>query len=308
MTDRATFSLPAPAKLNLGLEILGKRPDGFHELATIFVAVSLFDTLDFTSSAEIVVDCTVPELMGHANLVHDAVHCAQHISRTTAGAQVTLQKRIPLAAGLGGASSDAATTLIGCERLWGTRFGSVQLHESAARLGSDVPFFLEGGCAFGQGIGEQLEPLTLSNDTWFVLVAPQVVIQDKTTTLFRELRPSDFSAGELVFRQVQTLKTTGVLDASLLVNAFTRPLYERVPSLQEIVVSMTAAGASSVAISGAGPSHYTVERDRDRALWIAENLRASLGRGALVEVVQPVPPRGAEGGHLTGPPDSSTQK
>ena len=308
MTDRASFSLPAPAKLNLGLEILGKRSDGFHELATIFVAISLFDTLDFTCSSEMVVDSTVPELMGPENLVHDAIRCAQHIARTTTGAQVTLEKRIPLAAGLGGASSDAATTLIGCERLWGMRFGSGQLHETAARLGSDVPFFLEGGCAFGQGRGEQLEPLTLSNDTWFVLVAPKVVIQDKTTTLFRELRPSDFSAGERIVRQAQRLKSTGVLDASLLVNAFTRPLYERVPSLQEIVVSMTAAGASSVAISGAGPSHYTVERDRERAFWIAENLRASLGRGALVMVVQPVPPRGAEGGRLTGPPDSSTLK
>lgn len=291
MSCQPVFSLKSPAKLNLGLEVLGKRSDGFHELATIFLAVDLCDTLAFTAAHELVVECLSPDLNGRPNLVLDALRSAQKLANTSQGARITLQKRIPLAAGLGGASSDAATTLIGCQRQWDTKFTTRQLHEAAARLGSDVPFLLTGGCALGRGRGERLEPLPLPSECWFVLVSTRVSIQNKTQTLFRDLLPADFTEGVSILRQEQTLKSTGEINPTHLVNAFARPLYERIPSLKAVSAAMKAAGASNIALSGAGPTHYSVERDPERALSVANRLRDVLSTNAQIEVVKPFPSR-----------------
>lgn len=291
MSAQATFALPAPAKLNLGLEILGKRGDGYHELSTIFVAVSLFDTLEFAPSTATIVHSSNPELERKPNLVQKALLTARRLAPSKVGARITLHKRIPLAAGLGGASSDAATTFMGCQRLWNTDFGFEQLLKAAAELGSDVPFFLRGGCAFGQGRGELLKPLTITTETWFVLVSPNIVIQDKTATLFRDLTAADYSRGDRISQQVRSLERSGTLDTSLLVNAFTRPLFERLPALETIVDAMKDAGAAHIALTGAGPTHYSVEIDPERASRVADHLRGVLGNRARVEVVQAIPPR-----------------
>lgn len=288
---KPSFSLQAPAKLNLGLEILGKRADGYHDLATIFVAVSLFDTLTFAPSPTLHVECSDPDLSGGENLVQGALVSAQGLAQSTKGAQITVHKRIPLAAGLGGASSDAATALIGCQRFWNTRFIEEQLRTIGLALGSDVPFFLRGGCALGHGRGERLRTLRLPAQTWFVLVAPDILIGNKTASMFRELRPSDFSEGVRIAQQAESLETTGMLDTSLLTNAFARPVYERVPALEEIAATMRAAGASHVAVTGAGPTHYSVERDLEHARFVAASLQSSLGSKARILLVRAVAPR-----------------
>lgn len=165
----------APAKVNLFLEVLGKRADGYHEIATFMVAVSLWDTLCFqeVTDGEIVVQCDRAELStGPDNLICRAAERLRQRTGCHLGAGIRLRKRIPLAAGLAGGSSDAAAALAGLNQLWRLQLSKVELKEVAAAIGSDVPFFFETPAAWGTGRGEVVEPVTLPKAMWFVLACP----------------------------------------------------------------------------------------------------------------------------------------
>ncbi len=154
------LTVAAPAKLNLGLEVLGRRADGYHDLATIFLTVSLFDELSVGSApgTQLALDCSSSDLSPQENLVWRAAEAMQQLAPDR-GALLMLEKRIPVAAGLGGASSDAAATLLALQNLWQAPLMLAQLAQLAPLLGSDVPFLLQGGCALGGGRGEVLEAL-----------------------------------------------------------------------------------------------------------------------------------------------------
>ena len=293
MNDPATFRIEivAPAKLNLGLEVLGRRDDGFHEIATIFAAIDLCDYLTLTPSDNLDLICDDDALTGDANLAFRALQILRDETHHRGGARVALAKRIPAAAGLGGASSDAAAALLGGRGLWRSGLSDARLHELAAVLGSDVPFFLRGGCAIGRGRGECLESLPLPEEIWFVIVVPDVVIPRKTARLYAFLTEEDFSDGSHVAAQVSSLKAGRPLNLELLGNAFSRPLYALVPGLASLPDVMRDAGAAVVAISGAGPAHYAVVNDGARAELIAARVRERLGDRAQVFVARPAPPR-----------------
>lgn len=171
---RLLLGLPAPAKLNLFLRVLGRRADGFHELQTGFVAIDLADTLDFE-----LLDDTRIERRGDLTgpVEHDlavrAARLLQQESKCGLGVRVDLQKRIPTGGGLGGGSSDAATTLVALNRLWRLNWTRERLGALALRLGADVPFFLQPGPSLGQGIGERLSPFAVPL-RWYALIHPQV--------------------------------------------------------------------------------------------------------------------------------------
>ena len=171
-----TFTLTAPAKLNLTLEILGRRKDGYHNIASVMQTVGLQDTLHFAPRAgdEIVVECDTPDLAENParNLVWRAARLVQQARSVAAGATIRLDKAIPLAAGLGGGSSDAAATLRGLSRLWDLALSEAELQNLASLLGSDVAFFLRGGTALAEGRGEGITPLRPLTTGWFVLVTP----------------------------------------------------------------------------------------------------------------------------------------
>jgi 4-diphosphocytidyl-2-C-methyl-D-erythritol kinase len=279
----------APAKLNLGLEVIGRRDDGFHEIATIFVAIDLYDRLTLTPSDDLELTCDDDALAGSANLAYRALHVLREEINHPDGARIELSKRIPAAAGLGGGSSDAAAALIGGRDLWGSDVSDDRLHEIAARLGSDVPFFLRGGCAVGRGRGELLEPLPLPEGLWFVVVVPDVMIPRKTATLFSLLNDGDFSDGSRIADQTGRLASGLPLDEALLGNAFARTLYELAPELADLPEVMIGAGASTVVISGAGPAHYAVVSDDVEAEEIAARVRERLDTLAQVFVVSPAP-------------------
>ena len=156
------LTVPAPAKLNLGLEVLGRRADGYHDLATIFLTVSLFDELSVASTPppRIGLECSGSDVPPQENLVWRAAEAMQE-RIPDRGALLKLEKRIPVAAGLGGASSDAAATLLALRQLWQADVPEAVLATMALRLGSDVPFLLRGGCAVGRGRGEVLEELPI---------------------------------------------------------------------------------------------------------------------------------------------------
>ena len=283
-----TISLQTPAKLNLGLEIRGRRADGFHEIATILQAITIFDRVTLTDAAGISVTCDEPGLATSDNLAVRAVERLRARIYEPRGARIQLEKAIPVAAGLGGASSDAAAALLAARALWRTQTSDALLLEIGAAIGSDVPFFLRGGTALATGRGEKLAPLPAPSGHWFVIVAPHLVIRRKTATLYRALGPADFSDGAAVQAQAGRLRRQQPIDRSLLVNPFTRPLTEIAPELVAIASLMHELGAPDVALSGAGPSHYTVLTDSEQAMTLANRLKDALSGKASVILAEPV--------------------
>jgi 4-diphosphocytidyl-2-C-methyl-D-erythritol kinase len=285
--------IDAPAKLNLGLEVIGRRDDGFHEIATIFLAIDLYDRLTLSRSHELELSCNDAALVGEDNLASRALRLLHAETSPRGGARIHLCKRIPAAAGLGGASSDAAAALLAGRELWQQDVSDARLHDLATRLGSDVPFFLHGGCAVGRGRGDLLEPLPLPAPAslWFVVVVPDVCIPAKTASLYARLSADDISHGLRIAAQAARLNAGLAPDMTLMANTFARPLYAMVPELAALPDIMRDAGAESVAISGAGPAHYTLVTASPLAEQIAARLRERLGHRAQVFVTGPVAPR-----------------
>jgi len=171
------YDVPAPAKLNLFLHVTGRRSDGYHTLQTVFRLLDLCDTLDFEvrRDGQIVCDNPLPGVTPANDLIVRAAQALQQASGTALGAQIHCTKRIPAGGGLGGGSSDAATTLIALNRLWGTRLTRAQLLALALPLGADVPVFVFGQSAFAQGLGADLQALNLPERA-YVIVQPPVVV------------------------------------------------------------------------------------------------------------------------------------
>ncbi|MFH1776194.1 MAG: 4-(cytidine 5'-diphospho)-2-C-methyl-D-erythritol kinase, partial [Candidatus Omnitrophota bacterium] len=151
--------IEAPAKLNLTLEVLGKRPDGYHEIRSVMQTVNLHDTLIFRHAGGVAVSSNSPEWKPEESLVSRAVSLVQSAIGCSRGAAIEVEKHIPLVAGLGGDSSDAAAALRGLNQLWELDLSQRKLLELAAQMGSDVPFFIDGGTALAEGRGEMLTPL-----------------------------------------------------------------------------------------------------------------------------------------------------
>jgi 4-diphosphocytidyl-2-C-methyl-D-erythritol kinase len=167
----------SPAKINLTLEILGKRPDGFHELATWMLPVGLYDALEIEPGSHWSFACNVPELKGdHSNLVVRAAQRFNQASSIDTAYKICLEKRIPIGAGLGGGSSNAAATLRLLNELHNSPFGKQQLEKLGANLGSDVAFFISGHSAWCTGRGERIEPRPFPDDLWICLFNPRFAV------------------------------------------------------------------------------------------------------------------------------------
>ena len=184
--DRAggTIALPAPAKLNLFLHVVGRRPDGYHELQTVFQFIDLADRVRISHRADTSLRRTValPGVAEADDLVIRAARLLREASGVEKGADIGVEKRIPPGGGLGGGSSDAASALVGLNRLWGLGMDTERLAALAVKLGADVPVFVHGLAAWAEGIGERLAPLALEQP-WYVLVVPPFAVS--TADVFR---------------------------------------------------------------------------------------------------------------------------
>lgn len=196
-----TLTLDAYAKLNLGLRVRGRRPDGFHEIASVFQTIDLADRLILTERPDPGVRVTVSpddaEVDPRDNLVTRAASRLRERLGTTAGVDIHLRKDVPIGAGLGGGSSDAAAALVGLNRLWRLNLPLDELHDVALELGSDVPFFLQGGRCRVQGRGERIAPVDVSDDDpipngTFVLLVPPWPL--RTADVYRTFDQLDSSA------------------------------------------------------------------------------------------------------------------
>jgi 4-diphosphocytidyl-2-C-methyl-D-erythritol kinase len=262
----------APAKLNLGLEILRRRDDGFHEIRTIFCAVSLFDRLTIAKARANSVLCNAP-IDTEENLVSIAMRKAQSACSGLPHAAVTIEKRVPAAAGLGGASSDAAATLLALNCLTDRPLTVEQLTVLGAQCGSDIPFFFHSGLALGTGRGEQLIELPFT-PLHAVIVTPAVAIPDKTRTMYARIRPEHWTSGEHVEHLTARLARGAAPNpVEQLPNAFSRPLYDFYPEIGSLASQMEALLGRSVQVTGAGPSLYVLCADAADATSVSEALR-----------------------------------
>ena len=173
----AELILPAPAKLNLMLHILGRRADGYHELQTLFQFLDCGDELGFALRQDGVIQLhtSIDDVPHDSNLIVRAACLLQQHANCALGADIWLDKRLPMGGGIGGGSSDAATTLLGLNHLWQLHYSEDQLAELGLNLGADVPVFVRGHAAFAEGVGEKLQPVTLS-EPWFLVAIPQVLV------------------------------------------------------------------------------------------------------------------------------------
>ena len=177
--------LPAPAKLNLFLSITGRRDDGYHNLQTLFQFVDYGDTLGFALAPknELVLNADLLEVATEQNLIIKAARLLQAHTSCTQGAHIQLTKRLPMGGGLGGGSSDAATTLLALNHLWQLSLSRTELANLGLRLGADVPVFIQGHAAFAEGVGEQLTPAA-PPESWYLILHPNVSIS--TADVFQD--------------------------------------------------------------------------------------------------------------------------
>lgn len=259
----------APAKLNLGLKILRRRPDGYHDIVSVLQTVDLCDRLVFTPAAtgETLVRADRPDVPeGPDNLVYRAVEILRRATGARHGVRVDLVKRIPTGAGLGGGSSNAAAALRALDRLWGTRLGPERLAALAAELGSDVPFFLTGGTAVARGRGERIRPVDWEGDFWYVLVYPGFPVS--TAWAYRNVRIGLTEAAAygtfLDFAEKSGRICAGRLFACL-ENDFL-PLVEAVSGdVARILAALAARGAVACSVSGSGSTLFGVFREARQA-------------------------------------------
>jgi 4-diphosphocytidyl-2-C-methyl-D-erythritol kinase len=185
--NTATLSLPAPAKLNLFLHVTGQRDDGYHTLQTLFQFLDYGDTLHLSSRSDgkIALLSDLPGVDAEDNLIVRAARLLKEASSTPLGADIKLDKILPMGGGIGGGSSDAATTLLGLNHLWQTGLSIDQLAELGIHLGADVPVFVRGHAAWAEGVGEQLTPVELE-EPWFLVVAPDCPVS--TAEIFSDER------------------------------------------------------------------------------------------------------------------------
>jgi len=253
------------AKINLGLRILGKRSDGFHELQTVFHRVNLYDTIRFERTENGVSLDT-----DHAHIPRDrsnlCIRAAETVLRDTsdAGVHMNLQKCIPAGAGLGGGSSNAATVLRILPPLLGLDIPAEELHEMAATLGSDVPFFLHEGSALARGRGEVLDHFSWSCPWWILLVVPDVHVS--TAWAYARLRLQRYqdqldmrSALMRAHDRPEALET-------LLHNDFEDAVMEKHPVIRRVKERLREGGASGALMSGSGSSVFGLFRDEQTAL------------------------------------------
>ncbi len=257
----------APAKVNLGLSVLGRLPSGYHALHTVFAALAVGDVLQVETLPEgVELEVRGSDLPANTdNLVYKAAALYLGAVGWRGGVRIVLEKKLPLAAGLGGGSSDAAAVLRALSELYPA---PLELPTLALQLGADVPFFLRSGLAEGRGVGEQLTPLE-PLEAHLVLVNPGIAV--RAADAYRHLKPEEWQP-ELDVPGILAAIRAGAEPPYW--NTLEGPVFRLQPYLQELKLELRRAGLFGVLMSGSGSTLFGLARDADEAESIAQKLRA----------------------------------
>ena len=266
--NQPSIRLPSFAKINLSLRVLGKRPDGYHEISTTLQTISLHDDLLFERnvSGEISLSCDDPEIPLADNLVVRAARSLKAHCPPDAGVDIRLHKRIPTKAGLGGGSSNAAVTLLALNKLWQTNASATELSSIAEDLGADVPFFLHGGSAKGTGTGTTLTPLPDDEVMHLIVVHPRASVS--TAEAYRALNspaltsnnPIPILAGSSHEGQ---FSESNPLSVPELENDFESVIFDMEPETKRAKSALIIAGAQSALLAGSGSSVFGIFANRE---------------------------------------------
>ena len=289
----------AYAKINLDLRVLGMRPDGFHELRTVFQSISLHDTVAYIPrDGPFAIECTTAGVpLDRSNLIWRAAESLWRALRREGpinGVLVRLEKRIPLQAGLGGGSADAAATLVGLARAWGVQLRPSQLTDVAATLGADVPFFLAGGTALGLGRGDEVYPLADLPRHWIVLLVPGFGVSTSEAYGWYDAE-RDLGRGAFA-REPQHVPGPWPSRSAQMINDLEVPIARHHPEIDQMKAALRRAGALAAAMSGSGSAVFGLFQKRRDAAAAVDRLAGSgwqvlltesLGRGEYGRLSRP---------------------
>ena len=276
MSDSLHFK--SHAKINLRLEILKRREDGYHELRTVFQKISLHDTLRFSLKKEkgISIVADHPKLpLGKKNLVYKATQAMFKVCGYRGGVHIEIEKKIPLGAGLGGGSSNAATTLMALNQLLGMNLSQRELMEIGLGIGADVPFFFLKGAAMGSGIGERLKKEELPR-LWYVLIYPNFEVSTRWAYQHFVLTNQQFH-----FNLHRFLRTPEGI-SHILLNHLEDVVSKRYPQIVLMKELLLSAGALGTLMTGSGPTVFGVFPEAESAAKGYEKIRKSVGREGWV--------------------------
>ncbi|MCA0993677.1 4-(cytidine 5'-diphospho)-2-C-methyl-D-erythritol kinase [Pseudalkalibacillus hwajinpoensis] len=283
---RKKLSVKAPAKINLALDVLHKRPDGFHEVEMVMTNVDLADRLELTELRrnEIIIESTsgfVPD--DQRNLAFQAAALLKNKFNIRQGIAIKIDKQIPVAAGLAGGSSDAAATLRGLNELWELGLTYDELADIGSEIGSDVAFCVYGGTALAKGRGEIIKPIDSPPPCWVILAKPSIGVS--TAEVYRRLRTSEMDHPDVegMMQAIEDKNYEAICD--LLGNVLEDVTLKLHPEVRQIKEKMESLGADGVLMSGSGPTVFGLTRHESRMQRIYNGLRGFCGQVYAVRLL-----------------------
>jgi 4-diphosphocytidyl-2-C-methyl-D-erythritol kinase len=263
----------AQAKINLTLETLKKRPDGFHEIRSVVQTINFGDKIKIGPSPKLDIKCNLPEWIAAKSLVTKAISLLRNSTGVNQGALIEIEKRIPLSSGLGGDSSDAAAVLRGLNLQWNLKLSQRDLISYGAQLGSDVPLFLYGGTVLIEGRGEKIRPLHPMPHMTVILLIPHIQkTENKTQQMYAQLSVRNYTPGTNTEDFINMLEGRATKPGMGLYNVFDEVALKFFAGLREYRQKFLEAGAADVHVAGSGPTLFTLTRDDIKAYDILKRL------------------------------------
>jgi 4-diphosphocytidyl-2-C-methyl-D-erythritol kinase len=280
------LTVQAPAKVNLTLRVLGRRPDGYHDLESVVAAVTLFDVLEFSASDDLHLACEgIPVSAGEDNLVLRAARLLRTESGTRAGARVRLEKRIPPGRGFGGGSADAAATLVALDALWGLNLAREDLARLGARVGSDVPFFFGSPVAILRGRGERLEAVQARSPWWLALAWPDYCLATVDVYAALDRLAESVNGRPEATAILEALEGPASGASALLVNDLEGAARRVRLDGMDLRAVFRESGAAAVGMTGSGSAYFALADTEGQARRFGDAARAA---GADATVVRPL--------------------
>lgn len=276
----------APAKINLGLNVIDKRDDGYHELEMIMTSIDLADTLVFTENetSKIKLSSNLPFLpTGKKNLVFQAAELIQKKYNITEGVTIQLEKKIPIAAGLAGGSSDCAATLRGLNKFWNLDLSESELADIGKELGSDVPYCIYSKTAYVTGRGEKVEILPKLKGFWVILVKPQMSVS--TPTIFKQVNLKTITHPNISIIKTAIEEGNCQIIPDIIGNSLEDITIQQHPIIEKIKQKLTSYGADGVLMSGSGPTVFALCKQESRARRVYNSIKGFCDEVYLVRTL-----------------------